>query len=601
MRARAWPLALCLLGCGLNANDPYGDAPVVSLEDAPPPIHGGTLVVTRDARWAVASDPARDRVVVVDLDAHAVRAIETAPDAEPGRAVEDGVGRVYVALRRGGEVLAIEPATASVLERHAVCAAPRGLAWQADGDRLHVACADGTLATLGPDRTVQDVVRLPTDLRDVIVSGDGLLVSRFRSAELVRVRSAEMGAPRPLPVARIEGVDDEGRSSGLVQAYRPGVAVRLAATPQGPVVLHQRARIGREAVFEGTAATPDTYTYSNRPVSDGARTWRDPCDNAVVHAALTFLTADGAPFHHAPSIARGVLPVDVAVSDEGQVAVAFAGEPGNGFGFGPQVVRSTVAETRRDQASGCVEPSGDARAPGQAVAVAFAGERLVVQLREPARLVVDGEVIELGGASVRDTGHDVFHLDTGGAVACASCHPGGADDGHVWEFAALRPIRTLPLQGAIDMAPYHRAGDQPSFHALLTELQEQMAGPPLDEATMEATAHWLRRLPAPAAGPVVEPAAVERGRALFERADVGCVDCHRGPRGTDGESHRVQGEAGWQTPPLEGVALRAPYLHDGRAPDLRAVIEGGFEGDHGTTGHLSAEELDDLEAYLRAW
>jgi mono/diheme cytochrome c family protein len=600
MRVRWVILALALGGCGFNANDPYDDASVVSLEEAPPPIAGGTLAVTPDRRHAVAADPDRDRVTIVELASRAVRVVPLAPDVEPGRVVADGAGRAYVALRRGGAVLALDPASGAVLGRHPVCAAPRGLAWARDGDRLHVACADGALVTLGPDRGVEARLALPPDLRDVIATDEGLLVSLFRSAELVRLPGdGSLAAPSALPVARVEGVDAEGWRSGLVQSYRPGVAVRLAAAPDGAVVLHQRARIGREAVFEGAPRAPDTYTYSNRPVSNGTVTWRDPCDNAVVHAALTVLDPDGTPRHVAPSIARGVVPVDVAVSAAGSVAIAFAGEPGNGFAFGPQVVRTSLARAAEDAPSGCLAVEGNVELPGQVVAVAFAGERLVAQLREPARLVVDGEVVELGGASVRDTGHDVFHLDTGGAIACASCHPGGGDDGHVWEFAALQPIRTLPLQGAVGLAPYHRAGTEPSFETLMASLQQQMAGPPLGPEALSAVERWLRRLPPPPAGPAERPEAVERGRAIFEREDVGCAGCHVGELGTDGRSHRIGAER-WQTPPLRGVALRAPYLHDGRAPDLRAVLAGGTTGEHGHTGHLDAGELRDLEAYLRS-
>lgn len=364
------------------------------------------------------------------------------------------------------------------------------------------------------------------------------------------------------------------------------------------MVLHQRARVGAEVVFADAPRPASGYTYSNEPVeNERGDVWRDPCGNAVVHAAATLVGAGGTPLRRAPSIARGVVPVDVAVSASGRVAIAFAGEPGGDYRHGPQVVTSSLAVAERDDPEGCLEPSGDRRYAGQVIAVAFAGERELVQLREPARLVVDGSEIELGGASVRDTGHDVFHLDTGGAIACASCHPEGGDDGHVWTFSAIGAVRTQPLEGVVGLTPYHRGGDVPTFPVLMDALQDQMAGPRLDPEVVAATERWLTRLPAPPSGPALDRGAVERGRALFESSDVGCASCHAGALGTDGRSHWI-GDGEWQTPPLRGVALRPPYLHDGRAADLGSALFGASS--HGRVEHLGEAERSDLEAYVRA-
>ncbi|AKF05400.1 hypothetical protein [Sandaracinus amylolyticus] len=585
--------------CGLNANDPYRDAPVVSLDVAPPPISGGTLAASADGRIAVAADPDRDRVLVVDLETHDVRAIDTAPGADPGRVALAPEGRAFVALRRTGAVLEIDVERAAIVAEHAVCSSPRGLA--AAPGRLHVACADGALVTLERAHSGEVLgelarVRLEPDLRDVVVTHEGLLVSRFRRAELVLLDDAGTAHVRPLPEAHLEGITADGARSGLEQRYEPGVAVRTTSAPGGrAIVLHQRARIGTEAVFVDAPRPSTGYTYSNEPVeNDQGDVWRDPCGNAVVHAAATLVGAGGIALHTAPSIARGVVPVDVAVSEGGRVAIAFAGEPGGEFRLGPQVVTSSLAVAERDDPQGCLGSNDDRRYAGQVIAVAFAGEREVVQLREPARLVVDGAEIELGGASVRDTGHDVFHLDTGGAIACASCHPEGGDDGHVWTFSATGSVRTQSLEGAVGLAPYHRRGDMPSFPVLIDRLQEQMAGPRLAPEVVSAAERWLARLPAPPAGPSFDHDAVERGRAIFERADVGCASCHAGDLGTDGLSHTIGADV-WQTPPLRGVALRAPYLHDGRASDLRAALV-----THARIEHLEVTELDDLEAYVRA-
>lgn len=64
--------------------------------------------------------------------------------------------------------------------------------------------------------------------------------------------------------------------------------------------------------------------------------------------------------------------------------------------------------------------------------------------------------VDLGGLSVRDTGHDLFHQASGAGIACASCHPESAEDGRVWQFSGQGARRTQSLHNGI-------AGTQP-FH-----------------------------------------------------------------------------------------------------------------------------------------
>jgi hypothetical protein len=163
----------------------FGD---VVKADATLPMSGGTLTILSGDQTAVAADPERDTLHVIDLAKNAELAtIPLSAHDEPGRIVEDAAHRVHVVLRGGGAVLTlVAPWTTSV--RRAVCSTPRGIAYQASGDVVHVACATGELVTLPaasgpPTRTVQ----LDDDLRDVVVLGDKLLVSRLRSAEVLTV------------------------------------------------------------------------------------------------------------------------------------------------------------------------------------------------------------------------------------------------------------------------------------------------------------------------------------------------------------------------------------------------------------------------------
>ena len=103
------------------------------------------------------------------------------------------------------------------------------------------------------------------------------------------------------------------------------------------------------------------------------------------------------------------------------------------------------------------------------------------------------------------------------------------------------------------------------------------------------------------------PPEAERGQAVFERADVGCADCHVPPLFSDLRVHDIgtgngPGELlgpGFDTPSLRGVWHTAPYLHDGRASTLQEVfITHNPANQHGHTSHLSEAELHDLVAFL---
>jgi cytochrome c peroxidase len=81
---------------------------------------------------------------------------------------------------------------------------------------------------------------------------------------------------------------------------------------------------------------------------------------------------------------------------------------------------------------------------------------------------------------------------------------------------------------------------------------------------------------------------------------VACGTCHNGPRLTDNQLYPMFGMAQVKTRSLVGVAASAPYLHDGSAPTLRAVLEQSRYGVMGNTGALSEDEMRALERYLES-
>ena len=91
-----------------------------------------------------------------------------------------------------------------------------------------------------------------------------------------------------------------------------------------------------------------------------------------------------------------------------------------------------------------------------------------------------------------------------------------------------------------------------------------------------------------------------RGRALFTSTEIGCADCHSGARGTDLRNHDVGTGGSFQTPPLAGLAQRAPYFHDGCARTIEERFDRCHTDGHGNVAELDEHERADLIAYLRS-
>jgi hypothetical protein len=157
------------------------------------------------------------------------------------------------------------------------------------------------------------------------------------------------------------------------------------------------------------------------------------------------------------------------------------------------------------------------------------------------------------------------------------------------------------LRGGIsETAPFHWNGDIPDMGHLASEVfTARMSGPKLTRDQTTALGRWVDTI---AALPSAEPGSpsVERGRALFTDPHLLCVSCHSGPRLTSNTSVDVGTGGKFQVPSLLGVRWRAPYLHSGCAPTLRARFSDPCAGgdQHGNTSHLTDGESDDLIAFL---
>ena len=416
------------------------------------------------------------------------------PGDEPGRAVETRDGNVLVALRRGGAVVEVDAQAHQIVNRVQVCAAPRGIDHDPLTGQTHVACAEGELVTLTPDTLqIGRRVLLDGDLRDVVQAGDKLLVSRFRSAELLVLSAADgrlLERRRPPGSPAGNQMIKNSLDTGPVRASDPGVAWRMRrGTTGGALMLHQEASNGE---------------LSTRPGGYGG----GPCKMPIGAAFSEFLPGAG-DARTGGHLSGAILPLDFALSRETRkLAVVAAGIDTAVPSRGQPVLLMEAVQDDGQVRGDCVPPTPPPPGPndpiefrqplGRPIAIAFDGrDRVVVQTREPARLEIishRGGVIALSGDSVEDTGHRVFHMAGLSGLACASCHPEGGEDARAWRFATIGKRRTQSLLGGVlATAPFHWDGDMPDLGHLMTEVfSGRMEGPTLDTKQVGAwAAGWI--------------------------------------------------------------------------------------------------------------
>jgi DNA-binding beta-propeller fold protein YncE len=195
-------------------------------------------------------------------------------------------------------------------------------------------------------------------------------------------------------------------------------------------------------------------------------------------------------------------------------------------------------------------------------------------------------------------------------MSCATCHPDARADGFNWDLindgignpknakSMVWADRTPPMMSTgirEDMPHAGRAG----FRFIL--FREPAPG------ESEAVMAYLRTLsPAPSPflvdGKLSDKAA--RGEKVFKRA--GCAECHPAPLFTDlklydvGTSHELDRQVKqFDTPTLVEMWRTAPYLHDGSAVTIEALLtKHNPKDEHGKTSDLSKEDLAGLVEYV---
>jgi len=518
------------------------------------------LVYDPGARRAYVADRGHDRVVVVDVGTGLTRAATWRTPTEPyGLALSPDHKTLLVTTVADRTLVALDTATGREQWRHALGREPRGVAISADGRTALVAyLSTGTVerVDLADARHRGSQVSLaiqPVNRRFVDPNQSPDVGRAFaRNAFAVRFLGGEVAVvahQMSTPIQAGAGRENTGSYGG---GFQPPIEHRLAfvAPAEG-----------------GVTRTVDAQIALHQP---RALAWDRAHDTLYVagYGSEDLLAVAGASQASARLLATGRVVASGTCGPEGLAA------PGDGTvlvwcGLTRKVIRAKVAPA----AVAAVATSAEL-APTRLSALAHRG-------RELFRGAGDGRVSQRG------------------ALACASCHPEGRDDGLSWRIGG-RVLQTPLLDGRIaGTHPYKWDGGDKDLPTSLRSTMRRLGGSGLPEPDVKALAAYVESLPPPRR-PHEDPAQVARGRQLFD-GELGCTTCHEGKHLTDRSKHDV-GSAGLKqvdTPSLIGLAASAPYYHDGSAATLTALLR-----DNGTihgmadTSKLSDRQIADLVAYL---
>ncbi len=590
-----------------------GIAPAFQLEGAPlggprPPTHGAAPEQAGSAIVALGKG-----ALVIDADSGKLLRLDGALKTTASLAIGEGASqlvydagaqRAYVADRKNDKIVVV--GVGDKLERITTFATPTepfGVALSPDHKQLLVtAVADRALVALdtstGKELWRRSLAREP---RGVAISEDGrtAIVAYLATGTVERIDLADarhLGSHVSLVAAPTNqrGFVDPNQSPEIGKAFaRNAFAVRFIGNDLA-VVVHQistpvQAGDGREntSSYGGGFTPPIEHRIAFLgPTEDGI--------TAQVGARIAV--------HQPQAIAWDVQSDTMYVAGYGSedlLAVANASQASaQVLATGPLVAQGTVCG-----------PQGLAASDDGSVLVWCGVSRKVIRAKAAAAAVTavatSSELTTSHFSTLAHRGMELFRaagdarVSTRGAMACASCHPEGRDDGLSWRIDG-HVLQTPLLDGRVaGTMPYKWNGGDSDLPTSLSSTMKRLGGTGLPPDDVKALSAFLDQTQAPR-HPARDAGEVARGKKLFD-SELGCNSCHDGAKLTDREKHDVGNDILKQvdTPSLIGVGESAPYYHDGSAATLTALLRdnGNIHG-MADTSKMSDGQITDLVAYL---
>lgn len=562
------PSSFSLIQPAIGGAKPAAAVPAYATSSRIAALEGGALVIDADSGWLIRTD----------LAGAALQHVSIGLDA--GMLAYDPVRkRAFVADRRGDRIVVVSvDQQLAIQTSFATPAEPYGVALAPDRKTLLVTCiADRTLVAYDV-ATGKETWRtaLDPEPRGISIASDGAHAA---------VGSLEVGAVDQIDLATHK------RARLAVQTFdqpdqpeyaRGAFAVQYFGDHLMAAALQLELPVARHADFS------DHYGGGEDPPIFHALAFVDDRGKAA-----TAITNVNEPRALAWDGAHDVLYVAGMASDS-LVQIKHASQVDISAGLSGSLGVRCGAD-------------GLALAADGSVLVWCSFARAVVRVT-PSATKLDAKVgPELVSSNLDATQHlglVMFHtasfdVSQAGGLSCGNCHLDGRSDGESWLIHEDR-LQTPMLAGRmVGTAPFKWDGGAKDLPTSLRATIDRLGGSGLSKKHIAALTAYLEALPA-VRTPTRPAAAVARGKALFETAELGCTSCHDGAMHTDRERHRFGGKA-VDTPSLVGLAASAPYFHDGSAPTLDALLRDhgtvhGMEGD--ATGKLTDDQAADLKAYL---
>lgn len=553
-----------------------------------PLAHPRWLALSPQGTRALAVSEETDELAVVgstDLPAR----IATGDGPRAALFVDEGHAAVAFAHETGLQIVALEaPAGARRVE---IGAAQTSLALSPNGRVLAVGCAGAkpevALVAL-PELHVLGRVGLPAtpDWLAFGADDDTLIVATRADAALHRIHRN----------------GDHWLEDAALVLGRP--AVTLARSPDGARVF-----------VAVTDYRPDGSSHlGNHFIQDQILTV-DVTRFAVTSALLTARRSERQS--KPGDVDRGISPMGIAQATDGSLLVAFAGSDEvwrmRDGAVLPEIV--DLADTDLHAPHGVAEladgtlvvSSPSAGAIGLFARGAKAPRMLRLARSDAELLTHDRDALE------RRLGERGFYEGTRAGISCQSCHMHADSDERAHNLGDHRLLPTLTVRGLLGTGPYLRDGSYPRIGDLDHVAQQLYRGylrrAPGRPETLQAYVESLPRRDNPHGSKRDEPRE-QRGVHVFVQA--GCSGCHAFPAFTNLGQQLVHwlfpthaaglpDDERVDTPSLLSVAAGAPYLNDGRARTLEAVIgEHNRDNHHGDSARLTPAQRADLIAFLES-
>jgi cytochrome c peroxidase len=628
-----------VLNDGLNTSGCAALQTVHAPLTAEPPKTSSTIILdqTGSRLWNV--NPDNDTITAID-PVNLTKLFEVWVGDHPRTPAQAPDSTLWVVNQDEATIRVLDSANGNILTTIPLpyASRPYGIVFSPDNSAAYVTLqGTGQLLKLGPvSRTVLAALDVGPNPRGLAVSGDSsrIFITRYISpashSEVVEVDSATFNVVRTFQLAFDPGPDGETSGRGVPNSLgSPTISPdgrRLWIPSKKDNTARGIFRDGQALTFESTVRTIVSQIDLMANSEDLAA--RRDFDNRDMAVAVGFSPVGDYAF----VALQGSNAIDVLDVYNGQLITSIenVGRTPQGMVFssdgGKLFIHSYLSRSVK-----AYEVSG-IWTLGSQTATKLAEIGLVSNEQLPAQLLTGKRIFY----NANDT-----RMNRDGYIACASCHLEGGEDGRVWDMGAIgEGLRnTIALRGRSGMG-HGRVHWSANFdeiqdfeHAMRdlfggtgflsdavfnagrnTPLGSPKAGLSVELDALAAYVASLSQVPPSpyrsADGSLTADA--QAGKVLF--GQLNCAACHSGPHFTDSPSgvlHNVgtikatsgqrsgQPLLGLDAPTLRGVWQTAPYLHDGSAPTLLDVLTTANSGGlHGNTASLSAQELQQLVAFL---